>query len=104
MSRLIRCFAEEHGGKWEAICIDLDVAVQASSFQEIYRELNAAVAIYLETVLALPDDRDRERLLNRTAPFGVRWKYFLRMLQHWLRGDGSSDSGQRAQFTMLRPA
>lgn len=104
MSKLIRCFAEEHGGKWEAICIDLDVAVQGSSFQEVYGELNAAVKLYLETVLALPDARDRERLLSRTAPLSVRWTYFRRMLQHWLRGDGSPESGQRAQFTMLCPA
>ncbi len=60
------CCAEGKDGRWQAICLDLDIAaVQGSSFEEVFHSLNDAVALYLETVADLPAE-DRERLRHRT--------------------------------------
>jgi hypothetical protein len=66
-SRLIRCFAEGCEGKWEATCLDFDLAVQGRSFQDVYEKLSDQIALYVEGVAALPEP-DRDRLLNRRAP------------------------------------
>ena len=77
----LRCYAEGRDGDWEAICLDLDIAVQGSSFEEVFGSLQEAIALYLESVTALrrPNERD---LLHRPAPFPVRLKF----LTHALRG------------------
>ena len=36
MRKLLRCYAERHHGQWEAFCLDFDIAVQGSSFEEVY--------------------------------------------------------------------
>ena len=97
--RLLRCYAENEGSGWEAICLDVDVAVQAATFDEAVRELREAVAVYFETVKELPE-QDRERLLNRRAPLSLRVKFFLRALRalFW------DDNAERAEFTCACPA
>ena len=50
MRKLLRCYAERHQGRWEAFCVDFDIAVQASSFEEVYHQLNVAVTDYIENV------------------------------------------------------
>ena len=47
--RSLRCYAEGRDGDWEAICLDLDIAVQGSSFEEVFRSLQEAISLYLET-------------------------------------------------------
>ena len=96
-SRSLRCYAEGRDGDWEAICLDLDIAVQGSSFEEVFSSLQEAISLYLETVTELPPQEQRS-LLHRPAPFPVRLKF----LTHALRGlfaDSDSDR-QRHQFTM----
>ena len=65
------CFAEGKEGDWEAICLDLDIAVQGSSYEEVSQLLNAAIATYFEDAMA-EDEATRKRLINRKAPFTVR--------------------------------
>ena len=71
MRKLLRCYAERHHGQWEAFCLDFDIAVQGSSFEEVYHDLNVAVTDYVERVSGLPTD-DRDRMLHRWAPFWSR--------------------------------
>lgn len=52
----------------KAICLDLDIAVQGSSFEEVFASLRDAIALYLETVADLPPE-ERHSLLHRRAPF-----------------------------------
>jgi predicted RNase H-like HicB family nuclease len=96
-SRLLRCYAEGRNGDWEAICLDLDIAVQGGSFEEVFSSLQEAISLYLERVTDLPAQEQRA-LLHRPAPLLVRFKF----LTHALRGlfaDSDSDR-QRHQFTM----
>ena len=97
MARALRCYAEGREGDWEAICLDLDIAVQGQSFDEVFRSLTEAIEVYLESVSALPES-ERARLSNRPAPLSVRTK-FLRYVVRSYFADG--DDGQyRHQFTL----
>jgi predicted RNase H-like HicB family nuclease len=96
-SRNLRCYAEGRNGDWEAICLDLDIAVQGGSFEEVFSSLKEAISLYLESVTDLPPEERRD-LLHRPAPFPVRFKF----LTHALRGlfPDSDGDRQRHQFTM----
>ena len=65
-----RCFA--HGGAdgWEAICVDLDIAIQGDSFDEVRDLLNHAVATYVRDA-EMEAPAAREKLLKRRAPWHV---------------------------------
>jgi hypothetical protein len=67
------CFAEGTGERWEAFCLNYDLAVQGSSIEDAMRKLKDQFLLYVEEVRTLPE-RDRRRLLNRKAP-----------LSSWLR-------------------
>ena len=96
-SRNLRCYAEGRNGDWEAFCLDLDIAVQGGSFEEVFESLQRATSLYLESVANLPP-QERRSLLHRPAPLPVRFKF----LTHALRGlfAGSDGDIQRHQFTM----
>ena len=53
---ILHCYATGRDGDWEGICLDLDIAVQGSSFEEVARSPRDAVSLYLESVSSLPDD------------------------------------------------
>jgi predicted RNase H-like HicB family nuclease len=72
---ILRCYAEGKRGEWEAICLDLDIAVQGDSFEQVYRDLNGAIENYVESLEDLPE-RERVRLLHRKAPLSMRVKLF----------------------------
>lgn len=95
--RILHCYASGRDGDWEAICLDLDVAVQGGSFDDVHRSLRDAVTLYLETVGTLPEEQ-RGHLLHRSAPLGVRLKF----LGYSLRSLVQLDDGERYhhQFTM----
>ncbi len=68
MARTLRCYAEGRDAAWEAICLDLDIAVQGVSSTEVLDSLNEAISLYMETVSELPED-ERASLLDRPAPW-----------------------------------
>lgn len=96
-SRTLRCYAEGRDGDWEAICLDLDIAVQGDSFEDAFQSLQQAISLYMETVADLPP-QDRPSLLDRPAPLSLRLKF----LAHAFRGVFQANKGdrQRHQFTM----
>lgn len=73
---VLRCFAEGAGGKWEAICIDFDIAVQGSSLREVKETLDDMVNSYLEAAMNESGER-RAALLRRKAPLYVRMRYAI---------------------------
>ncbi|WP_200341055.1 type II toxin-antitoxin system HicB family antitoxin [Rhodovibrio sodomensis] len=101
MSRTLHCYAEGRDGGWEAICLDLDIAVQGDSFAEVYRALDEAIAAYLETVHDLPESEQRH-LLRRKAPIYVRLSFLLRAVRTILFGRDSDP--QYADFTLAAAA
>lgn len=81
-----RCYAHGCDGSWEAICVDLDIAIQGSSFDEVRNLLNGAVASYVaDAVKEAPEVR--EQLLARKAPWYVTTYLNARLvLESFARG------------------
>jgi len=98
MQRVLRCYAEGRGKDWEALCLDLDIAVQGESFEEVFRSLHAAIDLYRESLDDLPE-ADRQRLLYRPVPWRVRLKYLFLVLKGALRGP-DDDQHLQHQFTL----
>ena len=97
MPRTLHCYALGKDGEWEAICLDLDIAVQGASFGEVSSSLEKAISLFLESVSDLPSE-EQNRLLNRPAPFRLRlqfaWDAVLSLFRH---NDGER---YRHQYTM----
>ena len=98
MHRLLRCYAERHQGRWEAFCLDFDIAVQGDSFEEVYRFLNEAVADYVARVGELPKS-DQCRLLRRRMPLWSRLRFLLALLYSASRSRGNVDD-ERHGYTL----
>lgn len=96
------CFAEGRGASFEAICIDLDISVQGSSFQEVYQGLNEAIRTYIEDA-EKEDEAQMRRLLTRRAPWYVRAGYVLRFFSKVI-ARRHRDGSQEASFDVVCPA
>jgi hypothetical protein len=72
----VHCVAAGHDDQWEAFCLDLDLAVQGNSFEEVRNSLNKAINVYVKSASAQPEP-DRTRLLHRKAPVLVRLRWVL---------------------------
>jgi predicted RNase H-like HicB family nuclease len=97
-SRSLRCYAEGRDGDWEAICLDLDIAVQGGSFEEVFSSLRESISLYLESVTDLPPEEKRD-LLHRPAPFSLRFKF----LAHALRGLFADSDGDKLRHHFAMP-
>lgn len=86
MKRLL-CFAEGKEGDWEGICVDLDIAVQGRSFEDVCKLLDNAIQEYVNSAIE-EEPATRIKLLNRRAPLLVRARYAIRFLLTMLR-DGN---------------
>ncbi len=91
------CFAHGHGDSWEAICLDLDIAVQGRSHDEVFKRLNEAVVSYVQDAMK-EEPRVARELLQRKAPFYVRAKHVAGFLATTLL---SRDKEQRHGYTTM---
>lgn len=73
MSKPLRCYAYGRGSAWQAICVDLDVAVDGTSFGEVKDSLRTSVELFLSAVADLSLEDQRE-VLSRTTPLYIRVK------------------------------
>ncbi len=97
MRKVLRCHAEGRNGEWEAICLDLDIAVQEKSFEAVFHALNEAIALHVEAVSALPETK-RAHLLDRAAPLSLRLRFLGYALRSLFTGDDGD--GYHHQFTV----
>ena len=74
---VVRCYAELDDGLWQAICIDLNLATQADTFEEAREKLTDQIVDYIYDAVAGEDKEYVGLLLNRQAPLEYRLKY------HW---------------------
>ena len=74
---LLRCYASKVGDQWQAFCIDLNLAAQGDSFDEVRSKLKNMIKDYLIDSLAGEDQEYADQLLQRKAPFGIIAEY------HW---------------------
>ena len=90
--RTLRCLAEKRHGRWEALCIDLDIAVDAPTLAEARASLDEAVRLYVDSLSDLAP-ADRARLLRRSAPLKYLLRYWIVRLTH-------RNMGEHAGFTV----
>jgi hypothetical protein len=101
MSRVLHCYASGRDGNWEAICLDLDIAVQGRSFTEVNDDLMKAVRLHLERVLEMPPE-EQGGLLRRPVPLLVRLRFAI---EAFLLALSQRDSGTyQHQYTVAAPA
>ena len=102
MSLKFRCYAYGSDENWEAVCVDLDIAVFGASVSEVEEALDRCIQMYLERVADLPAE-ERRRFLTRKSPWYVRSKLALMTWLYSLRGDGdrSREFTLRSQVTAL---
>lgn len=101
-TRKLLCFAEGHGSSYEAICVDLDIAVEARSLKEAIGLLNDAIETYIADAMK-EDEATARKLLSRRAPWHVRLGYKLRFVGHLLTRRRANDT-EEASFDVACPA
>lgn len=72
---ILRCFAEQKDGYWQAFCIDLCLGVQGESEAEVKQKLEAQAYEYLKDIFEGEDRPYAKQLLSRKAPASIRAKY-----------------------------
>lgn len=73
---LLRCYAECSEGQWQAFCLDLCLAAQGESFQEVKRSLEAMILDYVRDAVVGVDRDYADILLRRRAPLKYWLKYY----------------------------
>jgi len=101
--RYLRCYARGRKNTWEAVCIDLDLAVQGRTFAEVKALLESTIQSYAEDAMK-EEPAVARRLLNRRAPFFVRAKFGLEMLLYSISARSRDDSNHPTNFEVPCPA
>ena len=77
---LVRCLALERAGYWVAMCVDLDLAVQASSAAQARKLLKEQIASYVADAVGVDGEHAAE-LLHRKAPLRyLALYYFIKLI------------------------
>lgn len=95
MRRSFTCYAHGHSDSWEAICIDLDIAVQGSSLDDVKYMLDHAIRTYLDDARSESPEVAR-RLLSRRAPLLVRIRMAFDVWRSNLRSRVDGDGAERS--------
>ncbi|MDE0123871.1 MAG: hypothetical protein OXN97_04755 [Bryobacterales bacterium] len=102
MNRSLRYYVDGGGNTWQGICVDLDIAVQGRSIEEVKDSIRVCVDMYLSAVADEPEE-DQHRLHSRRSPWYVQAKLVcLAWLPFW-----SSRGSRRPQGFLVsaqRPA
>ncbi len=72
---ILRCYAEKKDSIWQAFCIDLNLAVQGETRDEVRVKLQRQISSYLYDALEGEDKEYAAQLLSRKAPIVFRAKY-----------------------------
>ncbi|MFJ2456889.1 hypothetical protein ACIOWK_35340 [Pseudomonas protegens] len=72
---LLRGYAEHKDGVWQAFCIDLCLAAQGDSREEVIQKLHEQTYDYLKDIFEGEDYPYASQLLTRKAPLMQRIKY-----------------------------
>nr|VFJ67650.1 MAG: hypothetical protein BECKFW1821C_GA0114237_101242 [Candidatus Kentron sp. FW] len=72
---LLRCYAENKNDQWQAFCIDINIAAQGETFEEVHGKLISMVNGYIYDATVGEHREYADQLLNRKAPLGFRTKY-----------------------------
>ena len=72
---VLRCYGHQiKGEKWYGVCVDLNLAAEASSQDDLKKKLRDMIESYIDTVLETDDKQSVPYLLTRKAPL---WNWFV---------------------------
>ena len=104
MQKTLRCFARGSDGHFEAICIDLDIAIEARSLEEAKRTLNRSVQEYVKAAIQ-EEPAVARQLLTRRSPWHVRMSWICRFGIHMIFGrHDQEDRSLQAGYDLPCPA
>ena len=103
MQRELICIAKGRDGLWEAICLDIDIAVAGKSFDEVRDTLPVAIKSYFEDALREAEPT-RSQLLNRRVPFWARLRWTYPFVLAVLFGRKQQDARATCEFPVTCPA
>ena len=72
---ILRCYGERKKDVWQAFCIDLNLAVQGKSAEEVKIKLSKQIESYLYDATVGEDREYAAQLLSRKSPLRFRVKY-----------------------------
>ena len=73
---ILRCYGyRSRKGSYTGVCIDLNIAVQANSPEELKRKMSDALTSYLDAVLDTDNKESIPYLIRRRAPLRD-WLYY----------------------------
>ena len=81
---IVKCYAEQDGGCWVAVCLNFNLAAQGDSFDEAKVKLESMIAEYVYDALAGEDKPYAAQLLSRRAPVSTWLRYYLIVAQIYL--------------------
>lgn len=94
LPKKLRCYSVRQENGWFALCLDLNLAAEADSLEEVRQHLDAIIQDYLDDVIAHPEHL--ADLVPRHAPlrfwleyYGIRTRMGLRRFL-LSRGEGVS--------------
>lgn len=96
----VRCYAKREQGLWVAVCIDLCLAAQGDSIDEVKRKLEAQINEYVHEALTI-DREHAKQLLSRKAPLFSRLEYYWIRVQQRLEPKRKAHSVPRCAFEEL---
>ena len=88
---VVRCMALKRGSYWVAMCIDLDLVVQADTMAQARKLLKGQISSYVADATGIDSDHARA-LLGRKAPLRYRLMYHYAKLVHNARKALSFDA------------
>ena len=88
---VLRCLALKRGSYWVAMCIDLDLVVQADTMAQARKLLKGQIASYVADATGVDSDHARA-LLGRKAPMRYILMYHYAKLVHNARKALSFDT------------
>jgi predicted RNase H-like HicB family nuclease len=96
---ILRCYAERENSYWVAVCVDLNLAVQAETFKEAHNKLTHQIQWYIYDAMAGEDKKFGSALMKRKAPLPIQLRY------HWLMVMSKFRSLRKKfrMFTELQP-
>lgn len=97
---LLRCYAEQKDGYWQAFCLDLCLAAQGDSPDEVQHKLADMICEYVSDAIEGEDREFAAELLNRRAPLRFWMKYYVFWL---LLSAGALQRKTRLLFTTPWP-
>jgi hypothetical protein len=74
---IVKCYSEQDGVCWVAVCLDFNLAAQGDTFEEVKGKLEAMIAEYVYDALAGEDKHYAAQLLLRRAPLFFWLKYYF---------------------------